>query len=465
MIKNTLQSVLCTLAMGAVAAAGWAADREMALGADGEVYRVRTGAYGELFAGTPGFAPANAANPVLALEIAKPGTAPVRHLVPLSAGSETELSPSLIYEEASNTVFLVWESRHAYRSVVKLAGFDGTHWVEPPAPEPATSNSLSPKTPPQLAVTRDVYVDPVADDGPVLRHRTVVHLLWGEETDTTLQTFYVPMVFEDGVYSGAIPILLNEFDSDGPPATAFEVPANLLAAPTLAAGRDGRTVVAAFVSPASRRLITLEIDVLPRELVNLAGGARSQIIDIGAKLSYPANLRQLADRMRLQLVQGASAFQPEVATTLADQLHAYILTNGRNQGLENLAGGARSQIIDIGAKLSGRGLRPIDRLTRNAEIPVSSAGAAVVTGDATSDHVIQIRVVSDRPAPRVGTGPISLFVSRSGQEVLIAWPDQGKLTYRESRDNGWLDPRSLTVSESLGLPQAYRMLEQRIADR
>jgi hypothetical protein len=344
-----------------------------------------------------------------------------------------------------------------------MSGFDGVKWSEPALPQ-LPGGTLSPKTPPQLAVTRDSYLDVVAG-AAILRHRTTVHLLWGEEQGSTLDTVYVPIVFEDGVFSGATVIVLNELDTATSAATSFEVPANLLSAPSITGGQDGRTVVAAFASPTTRRLITLEIDVLPRELVSLAGGARSQIIDTGAKLSFPAGLRQLAEQVRAGLQQRATAFAPEVAQSLADRIYSYILTNGKGQSLTNLAAGARSQIIDTGAKLSGRGLRSIAAFSRLAEVPsISTLGAAGNSGQPLS-HLIQLRVITSRPAPRVGNGAITQFLSKSGEEVVISWSEEGKVHYRASQNGNWDEQRTLVLTDTLDLHQANEMLAQRVADR
>jgi hypothetical protein len=461
MNTHMLRSFVCALGIGLVPAMSFAVERHMALGADGEIYRLASGSYGELF-GRP--TDPQAKNAVLALEIVRPGVEGVeRHLVPQTAGVDLERSPSLIYEESSHTVFLVWESRNSYHSVMKLSGFDGTRWFEPPLPQ-LPGSILSPKTPPRVAVTRDSYLD-VVDGMPVLRHRTTVHLVWGEEQGSTLDTVYVPIIFEDGVFSGSTAIVLNDLDTATELAASVEVPANLLSTPTVTAGQDARTVVVAFTSPASRRLITLEIDVLPRELVSLAGGARSQIIDTGAKLSFPANLKVLAEQARNVLLQRASAFAPEVAQSLADRTYAYILANGKGQSLSNLAEGARSQIIDTGAKLSGRGLRTIAALTRLAEVPsASTRGAASVAGEPLS-HLIQLRVITSRPAPPVGNGPVAVFLGKSGEDLILSWSDEAAVYYRTSAGNGWDEQRTLALSPAFSREQANAILEQRIADR
>ena len=77
--------------------AALAAGRDVALGADGEVYAIRTGTYGELFAQGGEFDPAN---PVMALEIIRPGAAVQRVLVPGSGGEASEKAASVLFEES-----------------------------------------------------------------------------------------------------------------------------------------------------------------------------------------------------------------------------------------------------------------------------------------------------------------------------------------------------------------------------
>src|SRR3954465_11076739 len=92
----------------ALASSALAADRQAALGDSGEVYLVRTGSYGELFPGGTG---ADAKNPVLALDIVRPGQAAQRLLVPGTDGADVESSPFELYESSSGALFLVWQSQ------------------------------------------------------------------------------------------------------------------------------------------------------------------------------------------------------------------------------------------------------------------------------------------------------------------------------------------------------------------
>lgn len=453
---------LCSLA--ALLGAGLAAaeKREVALGANGEVYQVKAGTYGDLFPGSSRYA---ADFPVLALDVTAPGGEPQRILVPSSADADVESSAAVIFEDASNTAFLIWESQHSYHSQLRVASWDGSRWAEP-IPPILGGNLLSPKTLPQIAVTRDSYVAAGAN-GPVSRIATTLHLLWAEEVTSGLEAFYMPVILEDGVCIGETPLFrLSDFEgeTDATPLASQAPAVNLQRAPAIQKGRDERTVVLGFSSIKTNRVVTLEVDALPQALTNLAGGARAQIIDTGARLSYPANVRQLGDRVRAAILQSGTAFEAEIVQTLADRTRDFIVAHGgRDRNLTSLAGGARAQIIDTGAKLSGRGLKALTSQASSTPVNARIEEIAGTLGGQPISHLLQFRLLSSRPAPTVGAGDVMLFLSASGENVLVSWnPGDGHIYYRQSQGGDWNDAIDLKLTRSLDLPGAYGMLEKRI---
>jgi hypothetical protein len=438
------------------------------LGGEGELYMVRAGSYGELF---PGGKAADPANLVLALDVVRPeapGGASERFLVPGTSGSEPENSPSLLFEQASNTVFLVWESAfNVVHPSLKLAWFDGAAWSDQ---IDVTGKPFTPKTSPLLAVTRDTHEEMGEDGAPALRHRTILHLLWVEEDAAGIdEVLYSPLVLEDGIYKGSTGFLrLAAFDPSPSADTPYELSAELLGSPALEGGSDGRTVVAGFAAAASERLVTLEIDVLPVELSRLADRVRTQIIDIGARFSVPGGLQHLADAARAYAIDSGRAFHPEVAQTLGDQARDYILANG-GRDLIPLAEGVRTQIIDIGAKLSGRGLRQRSSAPGAGDEASPARQIVQVRAAESRDErplaLLQVRLASSRPAPETGAGSMRLFLSESGQEVLIAWVEDGRVLYRDSAGAGWNETRELRLSPTLPLERALEILEHRVRNR
>ncbi len=442
-------------AAGLLATSAFALERTAVLGSRGEIYIAKAGTYGSLFPTgnetTPG-------NQVLAVEVTKASSSTQRFLVPLTKGDEPESSPALIYEDDSNTLFVVWESRTTpLSSVLMLAGFDGTHWTKPIQ---LSGNPFSSKSSPQLAITRDSY--PVADkDGaPVMRRRTVLHLIWEEEgASGNFEILYTPVILEEGIYLGWNPVYhLNDFLADGDSGSSFAPPLPLVHSPVLQNGQDARTVVVAFASTPGRWLTSLVIDVLPDELSRLSEGVRSSIIEIGRQGSFPANRQPLAEKARADVIARGTAFHTDVVQYMGDQVQGQILADKGND-LAALGEKVRSSIIEIGVRLSGRGLR--DR-GDTAKARVAEIEDPQTEPEASPAHLIHFRVADSRPVPQVGSNGVRLFTSESGEDMLIAWNEKDRVLYRMSKNDGWTDQREIRLSEAVNLERAYEILAQRV---
>jgi hypothetical protein len=459
--KNVIAA--CFVGAALCATGAFAQQEGAVLGTTGELYIVKSGMYGQLFQGVPKEV---RLYPVLALEIVRPGGFIERLLVPGSGGAESERSPELAYEEASHTVYLSWESQpNKIHAVLMLAGFDGRSWTEPIQ---VSGNPFIPKSSPHLLATRDSYQEKTAEGGLTTRYRTVLHLLWGEETDASgYETLYSPIILENGEFVGVNPIyLLASFDPRDEPATSFEASLDLVRQPVIQPGLDGRTVVVAFASPVTRRMVSVEIDVLPQQLGILADDARVHIIDMGSRLKLPAQLKDLADSARANVLANGVAFYPEIAESLANRVQTEILAGGASgdNDLRRIADQARVHIIDMGAQLSGRGLRRFTGASLANKIVGVSASAATDESD-SAGHLLQFRVASSRPAPQVGAGSIRTFVSEDGRDVLVAWPDKERILYRASQDEGWSDVLEVRLSDQINLKAAYEILERRVRNR
>jgi hypothetical protein len=453
-----------TLALGLgllAASAALAAGREAALGTDGEVYAVRTGAYKELFPGGKDF---DRDNKVVALDVTKPGDSPQRILVPGTGGPEVENSPSVLFEDDSQTVFLLWESEMNIHPSLKLAAFDGTSWSKPIE---VMGNPFALKSSPQFTITRDAYEVSGADQLSLTRHRTILHLVWQEENAAgAVETFYSPILILDGAYIGWNPIYnLDEYLQDRvTAATDAQVQPSLARAPLIQSGRDERTIVIGYASAALGKLVTVEIDVLPEQLVQLAEAARMHIVDLGQQL-FPSDLPNLAEKARMHIVDLGHAFRPEVVSSIADQVKALILA-GNVDSLQALAEKARMHIVDLGAQLSGRGLRGNNGADATAKI-VQFADEPNPSDplDTSRFYLLQFRIVSNLTAPRVGSGTVRLFVSPTGEDMIASWALTDRVVYRINRDGGWSDPKELRFSDNLSLAKAYDILDQRVRNR
>jgi hypothetical protein len=456
MSKNVILSFVA--AAGLLAAPAFTLERTAVLGSRGEIYIAKAGTYRSLF---PTGTETEAGNLVLAVEVTKASSSTQRFLVPFTKGSEPESSPALIYEDDSDTLFLVWESRITpLNSVLMLASFDGVRWTNPIQ---ITGNPFSSKSSPQLAITRDSFSVPGEDGATALRRRTVLHLIWEEETAAGNEILYTPVILEEGSYLGWNPIYsLNDFVADKSSGSAFAPPVELVHAPVVQNGGNASTIVVAFASSAGRWLTSLVIDMLPEELSQLAGGVRSSIIDIGRQ-GFPGNRQSLAEKVRADLIARGTAFHTDVIHYMGDQVYGQILTD-RGNSIEALAEKVRSSIIDIGVRLSGRGLR--DRgddataKARIAEIEDPQPGPA-----ASPAHLIHFRAASSLPTPQAGGNGVRLFVSDSGEDMLISWTEKDRVLYRMSTGNGWTDQREIKLSESVSLARAYEILAQRVRNR
>jgi len=359
--------------------------------------------------------------------------------------------------------------------MVNLASYDGTNWS---GPFGIPGNPFAAKTAPQMAMTRDLFDETDSTGATITRHRTIVHVLWAEAVNSVSSQFaamYVPVILQDGEYVGWNPLQhLFDFDPGPTPQTLTAAKAAaaasgtspLVASPTIEAGRDDRTVVVGFADGVSGLLDTVEIDVLPRQLGYLSDKVRGAIIDIGARLSYPSNRQQMADEVNAAVLQAGSAFYPAVLTPIADQISNTIL--GSNAlALPALADQCRQIAIDTGAKYSQRGLRPASdasygSLTRVIDLNVASQGGVAITGVPT--HLLQVRVASSRPIPQVGSNNLQLYLSRTGEDAIVAWAndDGSAISYRTTQGNSWSALRSLPLSPSLDQPHAFLVLEQRV---
>lgn len=458
---------IATLLLAALALTGAgaraASTRDAVLGADGDLYTVTAGTYGQLF---PGGKDAATASSVLALDIVKADGARTRLLVKGTEGEDADESPFLLYEESSRTLFLVWETRlGGVFPILMLTGYDGS-WM---APFPIIDYPFSIKTSPQLAVTHDNYQEESAA-GSVTHHWTVLHLVWGQEADTSgeVDTYYAPLYFEDGALIGRSPSYrLNGFvDADAAGLADSGSPlAGHIA--RIQRGRDDRTVMVAFSGEGNRRLSTLEIGALPPQLGRIADGARAHIIDLGTRF-FPNNIPSLAGAARSDVLRLGTSFDPEVLKTLADQVELYVVAKAAVPGatLKLIADGARAHIIDLGAKLSGRGLRTAQSdsaASRIVEVKGSALGAG--SDDDVPSQLLQFCEVSSRALPDAARTEVRLFFSETGERVILAWASGNRVLYRESLGSGWRDLLEIRLSDTLDEARAFEILEQRVHNR
>lgn len=452
-----LAVVLCT-ALAAVPASG--ASRDVGVGSEGEIYTVQKGAYGELF---PEEGLASPDNSALALEVNRSDGTTERLLVPGTETGHIEDSPSILFEDESGTLFLLWHSKvNVIHSQLNLIGFRDGAWTESIE---VSGNPFSWKSSPQLAVSRESFQAEEPDGSLRTRQRTVVHLLWWEEgVDREPLVQYTPVVLVDGVYTGWNPVYsLADLDPVEGEGLLPSLNLALAQVPRIESGTSSHRVVIGYVEPVTGELRTLSLDVLPGELAFLADRVRHQISEIGREL-LPDQPEVLADRVRHQISEIGNRLNlhPSLTSYLASRIFQEISAASPSDDPAVIAERARHQISEIGARVSDRGLGRVatQEGLRILEVPNYSSDES-----ASLTHLISVMHVSARPAPDTGFHGLVMYLSQSGREVLVAWVEDGTVYYRETRREGWSSVRSLVLSDEFDLSRAYEVLERRAHER
>lgn len=460
--RNRIGWIVLLLGLALVPAAR-AFDRQSALGSKGELFVVQAGKYVDLF---PDGQATDAKNIVLALDVTDPAGATQRLLVPGTENADVEQLPFLLYEESSATLFMVWQTQVSLiHPILNLGSYHAGQWGDV---IPVLGDPFAKKSAPQLGVTRESYVVKADDGTSTTVNRTVLHLVWAEDNASgTQDTFYTPIVLDDGNYLGSNPIYrLNDFDASPAAKVAGDVPKALLVAPRLEAGPNDQTVIVTFADASSKRLVSIVVGALPRQLSVLADHSRAQIIDVGYKL-YPGHLQQLADAASADILATGTSFYPEFVKTMADRVRSLILNAPKPSpgGLKNLADVSRAQIIDVGVKLGRGGL--VNQSGASTSLQTTIEEVHSQPDDPTPSgetHLFQFQVVASRPVPQIGDGTVLLYAAQDGQKTVVSWQADGsnQVQYREVIPAGWSGVRTLQVTNQLTQDKVQALLEHRV---
>lgn len=429
------------------------------LGHNGTIYTVKSGTYVDLF---PFGSEADPSNSVLALDVRRPDGTSDRFLVPDTQGPEPEEMPSLVYEDSTNTVYLLWVGHIHINTFLYLASFNGQSWSNTVE---ISGNSFAFKGAPALAITREAFQS-TADDGTTTNHeRTILHIAW-KETSSNPQVYaayYTAVVLEDGQYTGHNAVYrLDDLVANDAPASE-PLTGALGQQITIRNGAADGEVMIGFVDSVTRKLVTVAVDALPHDLVSLADGARAHIIVTGAKYT-PSDIKSLAADARAHIIATGFHLHPGTVQLIADDVASYLEANasdlGSSAGLSSLADGARAHIIVTGARYSGSdGLRNI----------VARSQTLVLQADpqnTSESGYVALRVVNDQAMPPLESGTPSIQISAMGTSALFAWNNGSQILYRESLDEGnWSDLQTLSLGPQLTAEQAAQLLAARIGDR
>lgn len=424
-------------------------------GEDGELYRVLVGRYDKLF-GSADPSPGTADDTVvMVLEVTTPEGERTRHLVPDTDGTEVELTPSLTHD--AGQTFLLWGSRQSGSTKMNVIGFDGEVWTETIE---VSGDPVPFKGPPRVAITRDAFglaANP--------SQRTIVHLVWWEQRETTVIVFYSPITLIDGEFIGSNPVVaLNQFEVEHPevedgPIVADHRNLALYRAASIDLGPDGRTVVVGLPQFEQQRLQTLRLHVMPASLNVLADEVRSHII--GAGRGYRASILGLGDEVRSHIIGAGVSLHSGVLQYIAEEVYFEILDHGATfdpEDLETIAHSAWLTALESGGSLlSG---------TESDGLPCSLLHIAP-SSEGRSQHQVEVCLMSDRPVPSTGEGAHQILISESGREALIVWEDDdGNVHYIESNgSDGWSSEQMLTIGDTISAERALRVLTLQARNR
>jgi hypothetical protein len=361
--------------------------------------------------------------PALAIDVVHPAGTTDRLLVPGTDGLEHEVEPSLVYEEATATLFVLWLARDGDgRAHILLAELAGGRWAEPVS---VTRHAMVVESVPAVVLTRDSA------------QRTVLHLLWTADDRGLARSFYSPVVLFRGEYAGWNPIVeLGTLDPHAR-ATASAGPGALYHAGSVADGVDLRSVVVAYANQATDHLLTARSRVLPMGLVSFSDEARNHLIGVGG--TWRRTGRELADAVAGHLEELDQEIHVGARAFLSRSARAFILKNlGVITPIEELGGALRGHLLDEGAGLLGQEFETAPQACALVEVGPDDAAQ---TEPAT--HVLEVCRIRARPLPAVGAEEVRIHASRDGGLVLVTWRENGVLRFRLSEGAGWTEPRSI----------------------
>ena len=447
-----------------VGGAAQAEDSAPVLGKSGDIYKVTVGTYSELFqAGTEASADAE----VLRLEARRGSGTVEHHLVPGSEPDHSDRTPSLSFDALTSRLYVVWSSNSTSTlSRINLTSFDGSEWSETIE---VSGNIYSDKSAPRLAVTHDRFQ--LAGDSPgESSTRTILHVVWSEDTADGEKVMYAPVVLIDGELASTLKRMhtLNGYVSQELIDVPYSgtVPESLLKAPTVDAASESNAVVIGFVDSASGALVQLELATPAAELgeladrladhldstnlcqriesegssaiTSVASGARAHIVIVGRRIRS-RTLRALADDARQMLTERAETLCAE-------------------GGLQSVSNGARAHIVIVGARSQDGDL--LDETVADSHVLLA---AAQPVGNDYVHHLARLQVKSERPAPTIGSGQPTIFVSPEGTGAVVAWENGSAMTYVETdpATGAWSESFSLQVGDDLSHSEAYSILRDR----
>jgi len=234
------------------------------LSKDGTLYEVFEASYGQIITGASA---TDAVLPVLGLRTTPSGGTPAVEVVGGTVNDLVKLGESLEFDETTQSVFVVYTRLQGFFLDVHVAMRRSGAWSEVRLdPNPGLYVSMNP----QLLVTRQTYTDADATGQPLTASRTILSIVWWEESDTS-QARYAPIFIEDGSLSldDVTAWNLNDLNGAAGPTDDSGLPVSSYAHPAVQrdAGTNGGVLVS-FANLATRTQQVVHI-AFPDNLLNL----------------------------------------------------------------------------------------------------------------------------------------------------------------------------------------------------
>ena len=444
-----------------------AADSAPVLGKSGDIYQVTVGIYGDLF---PDGSETTADAEVLRLEARRGSGTVENYLVPGSEADDSDKTPSLSFDAPTGQLYVVWSSNNdSTLTRINLATFDGAEWSETIE---VSGNIYSEKSAPRLAVTHDRF-ELVQGSSGGSSTRTVLHVVWSEDTADGEKVMYAPVVLIDGELASTWRRVhrLNDYAPheliDDP--YEGEVSSSLLKAPTVDAASEANAVVIGFVDSASGALVQLELSTPATELSELAGSLADHLeaTNLCQRLENEEEnaLTTVAEAARHHIVifgrRIRSRVRSQLATGVKDVLVRRASELCQDDGLSSVSSAARHHIVIFGARSQAGDL--LEEIVTGDSYVLLAAAQEV--GNDYVQHLARLQVKSERIAPTIGSGEPTILVSPKGTGAIVVWENGNTLTYVETAgataNETWSSSHTLQVGSSLSRSEAYSILRDR----
>ena len=460
-------AILMLLALVLGTAALHAAGSAPVLGKGGDIYQVTVGTYGELF---PESVDATDDAEVLRLEARRGSGTVEHHLVPGSEADDSDRTPSLFFDASTGRLYVVWSSNNdSTLTRINLASFDGSEWSDTIE---VSGNIYSNKSAPRLAVTHDRFELAEGTSGESST-RTVLHVVWSENTTDGEKVMYAPVVLIDGELASTWRRVhrLNDYVSPELIDDPFggEVPASLLKAPTVDAAAESNAVVIGFADSDSGAFVQLELSTPAVELAELADSLADHLdaTNLCERIQNDETnaITSVAAAARHHIVLVGRRIRSRVLSSLADDVKNVLTSRAtelcENGGLTSVSSAARHHIVLVGARSQAGDL--LEETTAGDSHILLAAAQPV--GDGYVQHLARLQVKSERAAPAIGSGQPTIFVSPKGTGAVVVWESGSSLAYVETAtdeaDTAWSESYSLQLDDDLSRSEAYSILRER----